>query len=183
MFNRRIGVVVAVILALGGTVAIAKSNQPSNQAQANSSQEIAQQQSPSPREGRPQRGERGERGDRQNWMDKLNLSQEQRTKIEAIRAKYKDQIDQNQQAMRQGHEEMRELMMGDASADTIRQKHQALEPIMQKMGQLRFESMLEIREVLTLEQRRQFGEKMGHPPGKRMGDRGSERGEMSAPPL
>jgi Spy/CpxP family protein refolding chaperone len=180
MFNRRIGIAVAVVLALGGTVAIAKSNSFSNQAQASYSQEIAQQQPPSEREGRPQRGERG---DRQNWMDKLNLTQEQRTKIEAIHAKYKDQIDQNQQAMRQGQEEMRELMMGDASADTIRQKHQALEPIMQKTGQLRFESMLEIREVLTLEQRRQFGEKMGHPPGKRMGDRGPERGEMPGPPL
>jgi Spy/CpxP family protein refolding chaperone len=43
--------------------------------------------------------------------------------------------------------------------------------------------MLEIREVLTLEQRRQFGEKMGHPPGKRMGDRGPERGEMPGSPL
>ena len=48
------------------------------------------------------------------------------------------------------------MMQGNASENDLRNKHQEIVSLRQQMGNLRFESMLEMRKVLTPEQRQQF---------------------------
>lgn len=92
----------------------------------------------------------------ERWLQQLNLSREQMQKIQAIRARYKTKIEQNSQILRQAQQELSNLMAGVASTNEIREKHRQVEQLRQQLAQMRFESMLEIRDVLNPEQRRQF---------------------------
>ncbi|HIK28696.1 MAG: Spy/CpxP family protein refolding chaperone [Oscillatoriaceae bacterium SKW80] len=90
------------------------------------------------------------------WLQQLNLSPEQMQKIQDIRARYKSQIEQNSQTLRLAQQELSNLMAGVASTNEIREKHRQVQQLRQQLAQIRFESMLEIREVLNPAQRRQF---------------------------
>jgi Spy/CpxP family protein refolding chaperone len=89
-------------------------------------------------------------------MEQLNLTDEQKQKLQAIQTQYKDQISQRKQAVRQATQELRDLMAGNASADEIRAKHRQVQELRQQMEEVSFESMLAMREVLTPEQRSQL---------------------------
>jgi Spy/CpxP family protein refolding chaperone len=89
-------------------------------------------------------------------MEQLNLTEEQKQKLQAIQTQYKDQISQRKQAVRQATQELRDLMAGNASTDEIRAKHRQVQGLRQQMEEVSFESMLAMREVLTPEQRSQF---------------------------
>jgi len=56
--------------------------------------------------------------------------------------------------------EMRSLMASDASSEQLREQHQKIRDLHQQMGDQRFETMLQIREVLTPEQRQQMQQLM-----------------------
>lgn len=100
----------------------------------------------------------GPQGDR--WMQQLNLSSEQTQQMQAIRQKYQSQIQQRRDAVRQARTELRTLMSGNGSASEIRSKHAQIQQLQQELGNLQFESMLEMHGVLNAEQRRLLGEKM-----------------------
>lgn len=100
----------------------------------------------------------GRGGDR--WLQQLNLSQDQMQKIQAIRDRYKGQMEQRGQALRQAQQELGNLMAGTASANEIRDKHRQVEQLRQQLAEMRFESMLETRDVLSTDQRRQLGQMM-----------------------
>lgn len=142
MFARRIAMVAAAVLTLGGAIALAN---PSNLF----SNPLAQ----GPVE---QKGRRSEEG----WLENLNLSQEQIQKIQAIRSRYRNDLSKQRQTMQQAQKEMRELLASDASADQVREKYRQVRTLKQQHADNRFNSLLEIREVLTLEQRRQFVKRM-----------------------
>ena len=91
------------------------------------------------------------------WLGELNLSAEQMQRIKAIHEQYKPQVQANRQAAQAVHEELRNLMRSNASTTELRQKHEQMQSLHQQGGDLRFESMLAIREVLTPEQRQQAG--------------------------
>lgn len=103
-----------------------------------------------------QNGPRRAQRDQPKIMEQLNLTDEQKQKLQAIQTQYKDQISQRKQAVRQATQELRDLMAGDASADEIRAKHRQVQGLRQQMEEVSFESMLAMREVLTPEQRSQF---------------------------
>lgn len=144
MLLSRVSVVSVIMLSLGGVVALASPNPlfPKTAAQHLEA---------------PRRGERSQ----VKWMDQLNLTQEQKQKLERIQNRYKSEITQRQQAVRQANKKLREMMTaGNTSADQIRRQHKQVQELRQQLEETRLESMLAMREVLTQEQRSKLGQLM-----------------------
>lgn len=91
-------------------------------------------------------------------MERLNLSAEQRQQLQSIRQKYAGQTEKLETDLRTQQGELRQLMGGAADKETIRKKHNQVTQIRQKLGDLRFEMMLENREILTPQQRQEFAQ-------------------------
>ncbi|AFY33198.1 Spy/CpxP family protein refolding chaperone [Calothrix sp. PCC 7507] len=88
----------------------------------------------------------------------LNLTPEQHRAIEANFNHNKEQMQRKQQALQQATEELRTLIEGTAITNQIREKHREIQELHFSLENMGFESMLAIREVLTLEQRQKFSE-------------------------
>jgi Spy/CpxP family protein refolding chaperone len=91
-------------------------------------------------------------------IQKLNLTPEQQQKIKDIRSKYRGQISQQMTEFRTERQKLQELMAGNASNDELRSQHQQVAQTKDQLENLHFESMLEMRAVLTPEQRVQFAQ-------------------------
>jgi periplasmic protein CpxP/Spy len=149
MSPRRLSILAAVLVALGGAVAIANPSslrfQPLAQAPA----------SPSPTE-----STKPDHPMEPGWLKELNLSADQLQKMRAIRSQYKDTISQGRQSVRQAKQELQALMAGDASDAQIREKYKQVKTLKQQVADAQFESMLATRNVLNPEQRRKFASQM-----------------------
>lgn len=99
-------------------------------------------------------------------MQKLNLTTEQQQKIREIRSKYQGQISQQMTQLRTERQKLNDLMKTNASNEAIRDQHEEMVKVREKLEDLHFESMLEMRTVLTSEQRVQFADMMGNKPHK-----------------
>ncbi|MGK7931480.1 MAG: Spy/CpxP family protein refolding chaperone [Microcystaceae cyanobacterium] len=93
-------------------------------------------------------------------MEQLGLSEEQTQELNSIRQKYQPQLRSLRRQIRNSREEMYDMMTGNASQAELRSKNQEINQIDQKIHNLRFESLLEVREVLTPEQRQEFAQLM-----------------------
>ncbi|OKH21192.1 hypothetical protein NIES593_16370 [Hydrococcus rivularis NIES-593] len=89
-------------------------------------------------------------------LEQLNLTNDQKQQIASIRQKYRGQIEPLQDNAQAAQEELFNMMVGTESEKAIRTKRQEVVQLRQKLGDLRFESMMEMREVLTPEQRTQL---------------------------
>lgn len=162
-------IVTLITLSLGTSVAFAQpllsQNVPSS---VNSEQLLAQTPDQTP----TRRGRRGG-GDQGKFLEQLNLTTEQRQQLSTIRQKYQGQIQSLREKVRNTHQELRTLMSGSATADQIRAKHQELSQLQDQLQDLRFNSMLEMRDILTPEQRTKFTQLMEQRRGnhQRRGDR------------
>ena len=94
------------------------------------------------------------------WIQKVNLTTEQTQRMQTISKKYRGEISASATALRQAQFELGQMLGSDVNIDTLRQKHRQVEALKQKVGNLRFESLLEMREVLTSEQRRQVAQNL-----------------------
>lgn len=103
---------------------------------------------------------RGGRAGSQRLIEQLNLSNEQVRQLQAIRQKYEQRMNPLMEKMRSSDNQLRQLLASDASADQIRTKRQEVVTLRRQVSDMRFESMLEMRNVLTLDQRRQFAQLM-----------------------
>ncbi|WP_223341827.1 Spy/CpxP family protein refolding chaperone [Synechocystis sp. PCC 7339] len=112
------------------------------------------------------------RGGQGQWMQSLNLTDSQKQQLEAIRQKYQGQMQSLSEQLRTGQNELRTLMAGNGSDSQIRAKHSQVANLRQQLGELRFNSMLESRQVLTPEQRQKFSELMQERRNNRQGRRG-----------
>ena len=142
MLLRRVSILAALMLVLGGTAAYAVPDPLLNQT-------VAQRPG-----GQRERG--GPRSGGARLMEELNLSTDQRQEIEEIRNEYQDRLQGRGQELRQAQEQLRELMLSIASDGDLRGQHNRILDLRQDMAELHFEQMLEIRGVLTDEQRREF---------------------------
>jgi len=89
-------------------------------------------------------------------LAQLNLTPDQKQKIQSINDTYQSQMSQITQAMRQTSQEYRQMMSGDTATDAqLREKHRQLQEASQQMGNVGFERELAVRNVLTPEQRKQ----------------------------
>ena len=143
MSIRRISALAVLMLTLGSTTAAIAVPNPIEP------QTIAQNQRPN----RPGGKEGG-------MFEKLNLSADQKQKMQAVRDQYKDQISQRMQAVRQARQELETMMAGTATASQMRDKHRQIMGLRQQLQDLQFESTLAMRELLTSEQRSQLAQLM-----------------------
>ena len=109
---------------------------------------------------------------KENWLQELNLNKEQIQKIQQIRRQYQDRLTQQRQSVKQAQQSLKDLMASkDASSEQIRQKFNQVQTLQQTLADTRMESMLAIRNVLTIEQRQKLTEFMRQPgrPGRGRG--------------
>ncbi|HIK36782.1 MAG: Spy/CpxP family protein refolding chaperone [Geminocystis sp.] len=107
---------------------------------------------PSPGMGNENRGWMKE----DKMMGRLNLTPEQRQKMAAVREKYRPQISSLKEQLRAERDTLQEMMARNESETTLRNQHQKIIALEQKIKTLSFESMLEMRSILTPEQRQQW---------------------------
>ena len=93
-------------------------------------------------------------------LKQLNLSTEQLQKLKTIRERDLVRIRELAQQSRQANKELRDLLAGSASSDTIRSKHDQVLNLQQELQKQHFERMLAMREILTPQQRSQLKEIM-----------------------
>ncbi|MEG4227771.1 Spy/CpxP family protein refolding chaperone [Microcoleus sp. N9_B2] len=144
MSIRRISALAVLMLTLGSTAAAIAVPNPLEP------ETFAQNQRPN----RPAGKEGG-------MFEKLNLSADQKQQMQAVRDRYKDQVSQRMQAVRQARQEL-ETMMSSATANAsqMREKHRQIIGLRQQLEEVQFESTLAMREVLTAEQRSQLAQLM-----------------------
>lgn len=87
---------------------------------------------------RPMEGRRGKRHSAMQWLQQLYLTPEHLEQIQAIR----EQAQTDSESLR----------------EQLQQQHNALQNLHQELGDRRFKTLLEVREVLTCEQRTQLAE-------------------------
>lgn len=97
---------------------------------------------------------------RGNLMRDLNLSTEQIDKLKEIRQTYHQQIVEANSSLRTAQQELTKMMTGSASVKSIRDKYQEVVLLKEQLNNLRFASMLEMREVLTPTQRAKLAQLM-----------------------
>jgi len=117
---------------------------------------IAQTSSPQRPENRPRRVDNS----RERLIEQLNLTDEQKSKVAAIRQKYQEKTQELRETLRSNEQELNSLLSNNASDREIRSKHQQVSRNRQEMSNLQFESFLEIRQVLTPAQRTEFSQLM-----------------------
>ncbi|HEY9730089.1 MAG TPA: Spy/CpxP family protein refolding chaperone [Chroococcales cyanobacterium] len=98
-------------------------------------------------------------GDR-GLMQQLNLTRSQKQQLQAIQQQYREPLHEQRQKLAQAQQELSDLMAGTASQSQIREKYRQVEALRQQVGELNLDSMLAMREVMTLEQRSQFAQLM-----------------------
>jgi periplasmic protein CpxP/Spy len=95
-------------------------------------------------------------GNRGEILQKLNLSRDQLQQISAIRQKYQPLIQDRTRTVRTTQAKLKDLMASSAAPSDVKAVFQELQNRRQELQQLRFESMLAIRQILTPAQRQIF---------------------------
>jgi periplasmic protein CpxP/Spy len=93
-------------------------------------------------------------------FQRLNLTPDQIQKMRSIRQQYKDPIREQQRSIREARRAMQQTFGSVSSSSTVLSEFQAVQQKQQSLNQLRFKSLLAIREVLTPTQRQQLAEQM-----------------------
>lgn len=95
-------------------------------------------------------------GKRMQWLQELNLTDEQKTQMKALHDKHRSTMESQKSSMKSAHEAFKSAIESNASDDDLRQKFKTLHDLKSKMAELRFNQMLEIRSILTDEQKAKF---------------------------
>lgn len=98
--------------------------------------------------------------DKGKLLEQLNLSEPQKQQISSIRQKYRGQIEQLQEETMEAQKELFDMMAGTQPISDIRTKRDEAANLREELGNLRFESMLEMREILTPQQRSLVAQKL-----------------------
>jgi Spy/CpxP family protein refolding chaperone len=96
----------------------------------------------------------------QDWRDEIELTQGQQQEIEQIRQSYLAENGRLDSELNQARQELQEMMIGDASTRQVRRQRNQVERLRQRMNDNRFSSMMEIRQVMSAQQRTAFAEVM-----------------------
>ena len=95
-------------------------------------------------------------------LEQLNLSAQQSRQVAAIRKRFKIERDTLYQQVKNHRQEMRSLLVTNSSSDRLRQDSQETRSLLEKLGNNRLKMMMQIRRILTTEQRIQLIESIGH---------------------
>jgi len=100
------------------------------------------------------RGRRGNRGQKmERMLQQLDLTPEQSQQIEIIKERSQTATEGLREEAQTQKDEMQALLASDATTEEIRGQHQEAQNLRQQLDSNRLETMLEIREILTPEQR------------------------------
>jgi Spy/CpxP family protein refolding chaperone len=125
---------------------------------------IAQQSSPSEALDPSTHGDNAApRGNRRRGeiLQRLNLTQDQFKQLSVVRAQYQPLIRDRALTTRTTQAELRQLLSSAAPESEVKAKYQQLQQQRQDLQQIRFESVLAMRQILTLEQRQAFEAGLG----------------------
>lgn len=157
----------ALLIPLGGTIAHFTSGPQAAVAQSEQPLLLAQE-SDTPTTTNSRGEKRGGR-DHSKLFEQLDLSDAQKAEIQNIRQQARESKSGRREEAQAAREKMRELFASDASADELRAQHRANQEIRQALHEQRFEMKLQIREVLTPEQRSKLAELKPEHRGRRRG--------------
>ncbi len=93
-------------------------------------------------------------------IEELRLTSQQKQQLRKIRSHYQPQLIEHQRQLQQHKARLIQLLVGTASEDRIRSQHRQLTSVSERLAELSFEGMLEVRTVLTPEQRNLLAEMM-----------------------
>ncbi|MDC0831841.1 hypothetical protein CKA32_000096 [Geitlerinema sp. FC II] len=96
----------------------------------------------------------------QDWRDEIQLTNEQESDIASIRQRYLAENSRLQGQLDEARRELQEMTIGDASNRQIRRQRKVVENLREDIYDLRFDSIMEIRETMSVEQRMAFAELM-----------------------
>ena len=122
-------------------------------------------------------GDRHREGRLERMAAELALTAEQQEKMKTIHEKYEGAHSAMKEKIHAAHQSLDEALRTDASEDVLRQKFSAIEDLKAEAGKQRFEKVLEVRKVLTAEQRLKFHEIMQKRHRRHRGEGPRERGE------
>lgn len=110
----------------------------------------------------------------ERWEQRLNLSPDQRQRINSIRSQNRDQMRSTSDALRQARKRLSDLLGSNASESEIRQQRQQVESLSQRLRDARFDSMLRVRSILTPQQRQELAQQMEQRREQRRGRRSGQ---------
>lgn len=100
------------------------------------------------------------KGGQSRLIQELNLTQEQQQQMQQIKNRYEPQMSSLRQQIRTERQTLQTMMNNNESADAIRAQNETISNLTQQMRNVGFETMLEMREVLTPQQRDQLTQMM-----------------------
>jgi Spy/CpxP family protein refolding chaperone len=107
-------------------------------------------------------GDHGRMGPHGGPLARLNLTQDQREKLKLLRRARRGKLQEAQNALQDAREDLRDLLTstdrGEAFNDKARAMNAKVQDLQKKLEEQRFESILEIRAILTDEQIKKFNE-------------------------
>lgn len=120
------------------------------------------------------RGFRG-KGHMMKLMKELNLSDEQKEQMKALRGDSKNNRKEKRKEIKELKAKLDSLFITDAKDSELIAIHKKIMAIKAEQGESRFEGLLKKRAILTVEQRKKFIELK--PKHRRGGFKGRDRGE------
>ncbi|MGB3691858.1 MAG: Spy/CpxP family protein refolding chaperone [Spirulinaceae cyanobacterium] len=141
----RISLVAVCLFAVGGTIALADSlpKNPSSQILAQHSGQHL-----------------GLDREKSKFLEELDLSAQQKQQLQEIRTKEREEMRQLRESLYQERQTLERMAIDTASADEVREQYQKVRNLQVQLGDLHFENMLGMREVLTPAQRQKLAELM-----------------------
>lgn len=91
-------------------------------------------------------------------MAQLNLSEEQKTQLKEMRKENKKMPKANGKSMKEAREKMKEKFASNAPESELRALHEEISKLKAEKADKRFNRLMKMRNILTLEQRAKFQE-------------------------
>lgn len=95
-----------------------------------------------------------------DWRDEIQLTEAQTQEIAEIRQGYLAEHGRIESQLHEARQELQAMTIGDASSRQIRRQRKQVENLREDLYDLRFASIMEIREVMSVEQRMAFADLM-----------------------
>lgn len=105
-------------------------------------------------------------------IDKLDLSNDQKRKIQTIRNRYRSQMNSKRTAIQRANETMKNLMQNsNTSRRQLENQHRTISSLRQDLANLHFQQMMDIRDELTPAQRAEIRQHLAQKKAQSWGNR------------
>ena len=94
-------------------------------------------------------------------IEKLGLSKDQTNQLKVIREKNKGALEAKQKSVKANDEQLGEAMRKDTPDADLKKLFESVQDAKRALAEARFDKMLEVRKILTPEQRQKFKELHG----------------------